>query len=100
MNVTLDLFQLKQMCRDMAALGAAQWQKMNAPEKDFCSQREAYGKFGEERVKRWLKQSLITPHRTGVAKNSKKLFSKAELLAVYNAEQQQSYVYSQTKNEP
>ena len=39
--ITLELYELKNLCMDMAALGAANYAKMLFPAKDLISQREA-----------------------------------------------------------
>ncbi len=45
--ITLDLFELKNICMDMAALGVAEYIKTQSPAKDLLSQREAYRLFNE-----------------------------------------------------
>ena len=59
MGIVLELYELKNLCRDMAELGAANYAKMVFPAKDLISQREAYKSFGEARVKRWVRQQLV-----------------------------------------
>ena len=54
MTVTMELYELKTLCSDMAALGVATYQKDAAPATDLISQREAYRQFQEVRVKRWV----------------------------------------------
>lgn len=51
MAITLELYELKNICKDMAELGAANFYKKMAPGKDLISQREAYSEYGEARVK-------------------------------------------------
>lgn len=60
MGIVLELYELKNLCRDMAELGAANYAKMVFPAKDLISQREAYKSFGEARVKRWVRHNLYT----------------------------------------
>lgn len=55
MAITLELYELKNICKDMAELGAANFYKKMAPGKDLISQREAYSEYGEARVKGWVK---------------------------------------------
>ena len=86
MTFTLELHELKKLCADMAALGVATYQKEQAPANDLISQREAYRLFKEVRVKRWLEKGLVRTRRTGSSANSKRFYSRAELLAVSNAE--------------
>jgi len=76
----------KNMMMDMSELGAAQYVKSVTPNLDELSEREAFRKFGEAKVKKWLKLSLIQARRNGSAKNSKKSYSYSELLAVSKAE--------------
>lgn len=92
MNVTLDLYQLKNLCMDMASLGAANFVKETQPVKDLISQREAYRQFGEARVKRWKQEQRICHERNGQQRNSKLLYSRAELMAVDKSEKLNQYI--------
>ena len=65
MGIVLELYELKNLCKDMAELGAANYAKMVFPAKDLISQREAYKSFGEARVKRWVRQQLVHPQGMG-----------------------------------
>ena len=93
MTVTMELYELKTLCSDMAALGVATYQKDAAPATDLISQREAYRQFQEVRVKRWVESGLITPQRNGSAKNSKRYYSRAELMAINNAERLNTIIH-------
>lgn len=84
--ITLQLYEIKNICQDMAELGAANYAKTVSPANDNLSQREAYQHFGEARVKRWLKDGIITKVRSGKTKQSKIIYSKAELISVEKAE--------------
>lgn len=86
MTISMELYELKTLCADMAALGVATFQKENAPASDLISQREAYKLFQEVRVKRWVANGMISPVRNGAALNSKRHYSRAELMALNNAE--------------
>ena len=44
MTITMELYELKTLCANMAALGVATYQKEAAPASDLISQREAYWK--------------------------------------------------------
>lgn len=90
--ITLELYELKNLCKDMAELGAANYAKMLFPAKDLISQREAYRSFGEARVKRWVTQKLANKVRSGTTKRSKVLYSRAELLAIEKSEQLDNYI--------
>ena len=82
--VSMDLFELKNLCMEMAALGVAQYIKAQAPAKDLISQREAYRQFQE--VKEWRRTGLVTPMRMGTTSRSKLQYSRAELLAAEKSE--------------
>lgn len=84
--VSMDLFELKNLCMEMAALGVAQYIKAQAPAKDLISQREAYRQFQEARVKEWRRTGLVTPMRMGTTSRSKLQYSRAELLAAEKSE--------------
>ena len=92
MSVTLDLYQLKNLCMDMASLGAANFLKEIQPVKDLISQREAYGQFGEARVKRWKSQQRVSTERNGSQRGCKVLYSRAELMAVDKSEKLNQYI--------
>lgn len=92
MNVTLDLYQLKNLCMDMASLGAANFLREIQPVKDLISQREAYRQFGEARVKRWKQEHRISHERNGQQRNSKLLYSRAELMAIDKSEKLNQYI--------
>ncbi len=84
--VALELFELKNLCMEMAELGVATYVKSQAPAKDLISQREAYRLFQEQRVKRWKQIGLVKPIRMGETKRSKLQYSRAELLAADKSE--------------
>lgn len=93
MAIRLELYELKTMCANMAALGVATYQKEAAPASDLISQREAYRQFQEVRVKRWVEDGLVTPQRNGSAKNSKRYYSRAELMTINQAERLNTIIH-------
>jgi hypothetical protein len=90
--INLELYELKNICMDMAELGAANYTKILSPVKDYLSQREAYGLFGETRVKSWAKRGLLHTIRSGETIRSKILYSYAELLSLDKAERMNKIV--------
>lgn len=84
--VTLELYELKTLCSEMAELGAANYIKQTKPCIDLVSQREAYRIFQEGRVKRWVQKGIVSGSRGGSSKNSKVLYSMAELLSADKSE--------------
>lgn len=86
MKIVMELFELKTLCASMAELGAAKLAASLKPQSDYLSQREAYTMFGEACVKGWVSHSLITPERKGSGRNSKLRYSRAELIAISQAE--------------
>lgn len=84
--ITIELYELKNLCKDMAELGAANYAKILSPAKDNISQRESYREFGEARVKDWIRRGLVSIVRNGTAKNSKLLYSRSELMSICQAE--------------
>jgi hypothetical protein len=85
MSIRLELYELKNICMDMAELGAANYAKQIA-KKDLISQKEAYRRFGAVKIKLLAKMGLINSQRAGAAANSKKLYSIAEILGALKAE--------------
>lgn len=92
MAVTLELYELKNICMDSAALGVAAYERQLEPKRDAISQREAYRLFGEATVRRWVEQDVVKAWRDGRSKNSPKRYSRAELMAARQAERMESIV--------
>ncbi len=84
--IVIELYELKNLCAEMAELGASNYAKRITPAKDLISQREAYREFQECRVKKWVQKGLITTTRGGASIRSKVLYSRADLMAVEKAE--------------
>lgn len=59
MAIQMELYELKNLCMEMASLGAANYVKQTIPAKDLISQREAYRLFQECWVKRWQKDGRV-----------------------------------------
>nr|DAF67708.1 MAG TPA: hypothetical protein [Caudoviricetes sp.] len=92
MQIILDLYQLKNICSEMSELGAANYAKRTTPAKDLVSQRKAYLEFGEARVKRWVRNGLVSSSRSGSTIRSKIEYSRAELMAANTAEKFNSII--------
>ena len=87
MQIIMELYQLKNICAEMAELGVAHYIKNLKPATDLISQREAYRLFNETRVKKWVQRKFITEiRRAGPSIRSKKLYSYSELLTAHKAE--------------
>ena len=84
--IVIELYELKNLCAEMAEPGAANYAKRITPAKDLISQREAYRELQECRVKKWVQKGLITTTRGGASIRSKVLYSRAELMAIEKAE--------------
>lgn len=82
----MELYQLKNLCRDMANLGVAKYLKETKPSSDLLSTRAAYELYTRSRVNRWIEQGLVIPRREGSAKNCIKYLSRTELIEADNAE--------------
>lgn len=92
MRIYLELYELKNLCMEMAELGAANYAKRITPGSDLISQREAYREFQECRVKRWVKDGRASAVRGGSSIRSKILYSRAELLAIDKSERINSLI--------
>lgn len=92
-------YLIKNMMMNMAELGAAVQRKYDHPKHDLLTQREAYKFFqerdkaygepfthGEAWVKRMVTEKKLNPRRRGKSDNSPVMYSKAEMIALYNAE--------------
>ena len=92
-------YLIKNLLIGPAELGAATQRKYDHPRLDLITQREAY-RFLEERdtmygeefthgeswVKKMVKDGKLHPRRKGKSDNSPLMYSKAEMIALYNAE--------------
>ena len=92
-------YLIKNLLSGQAELGAASMLELLHPKMDLITQREAY-KFFEERdtkygekfthgeawVKKMVKERKLHPRRKGKSDNSPLMYSKKEMIAVYNAE--------------
>lgn len=63
--IELELYEFKNILKDMAELGAASFAKRIGVGKDEISQREAYRRFGEANVKKWVADSLVKRIKIG-----------------------------------
>lgn len=84
--ITMELYELKNMCMEISELAVANYIKRTMPAKDQISQREAYRLYGEGKVKDWVRNGLITQRsRMGSTIRSKIIYSRAELISIENA---------------
>ena len=90
---------IKNLLMYQAELGAAAQRKYDHPSLDLITQREAFfflrerdtaygGKFthGQAWVKRMTDEGKLNPQRRGKSDNSPLMYSKAEMIALWNAE--------------
>lgn len=85
--ITITSIDLQRMLEAAAKQGVAEYIKRTQPAVDCVSQREAYRMFGEGTVRRWVKECKVMPKTIpGMARNSKRQYSIAELNALYQAE--------------
>ncbi len=83
--MNIDLYDLKTIIMEMSELGAANYAKRIAPEKDLILQRQAYLRFGEAKIKFFVRMRLINWQRCGPSIRSQKLCSLSEILSVLAA---------------
>lgn len=86
MNITMDLFELKNLCIEVSEMAVANYIKKTKPGNDLISQREAFRLFQEGRVRRWKEAGIVKSIRSGGSIRSKVLYSMSELMAADNAE--------------
>lgn len=91
MTITLDFFQLQKLLENAADYAIKRNIEEYAPKKDQISKNEAYRKYGTEKVDRWVRDGKVSSKRMSAAKNSKIIFSRAELAKVDAAEYAHSY---------
>lgn len=76
-----------------AAAGVAEYIAKTEPQRDLISQREATEIYGPARLKTWLSRGLVHPIRGGVGRNSKRLYSRAELMKQAEAERLEAFYF-------
>ena len=86
MVFTLELYEFKNLIMEMSEIGVANYVKMVAPKSDIISEREAFRKFGEAKVKQWVRDGNIDFKRMGSSKNSRKNYSYSQLITIAKAE--------------
>jgi len=82
--IELELYEFKNILKDMAELGAASFAKRIGVGKDEISQREAYRKFGEANVKKWVDDDLVKKIKIG-NRTSTVTYSLSELAVIAKA---------------
>jgi len=86
-RMNLDLFQLKQLIIECAELGARVAQRNDKPAEDEVCYSEVCKMVGSRRwVDYHIKAGNLSSHRRGTAVNSKKYFSRVEVLSLKQAE--------------
>jgi len=86
MQITLELYEFKNLIMEMSEVGAANYAKTITPQTDTFSERQAFKMFGETNVRRWVSDGNINYKRVGPSKNSRKIYSYSQLLAIAKAE--------------
>lgn len=92
-------YLIKNLLIGASELGAANMLEILHPKLDLMTQREAYKFFkerdtmygeefihGEAWVKKMVKEGKLHPRRKGRSDNSPLMYSRKEMIAVYNAE--------------
>lgn len=98
MEIILDLFELKNICKDMAQLGALEAIKAHSPQRDEIKRREAQqwlSLMGYEAVllDRLEEEGLIPkPKRKGKGINSPLYYSKMEIQSALNSIKMSKYI--------
>lgn len=77
--------EIADIVREAARAGAAEMLRSLQPESDTISQRQAYVLYGEAFVRKNVEDGNLTVIRKGSAKNSKKFYSRAELIQLVAA---------------
>lgn len=82
----MDAFELKQLLIEASKIGAAEVLKTQAPASDELSEKQAAEFAGRTWIKQNVLEGKLKFHRVGPAKNSKKIFSRAEIMALKSSE--------------
>lgn len=82
----MDAFELKQLLIEASKIGAAEVLKTQAPASDELSEKQAAEFAGRTWIKQNVLDGKLSFHRVGPAKNSKKIFSRTEIMALKSSE--------------
>lgn len=93
------LQELREILEAACNSAVAKLIKQQDPAADLISQNEAYKLYKESRVKRWVQLGLLRSERLGNSRNSKKVYSRAQLEKLHAAEQMKPLIrYGQRKS--
>lgn len=81
-----ELLELKNELIELSEIITAAALKSNKPVADEMSTRQAHAEYGKEWIRYHTSRGHIKPIRKGPFKNSKKVFSRLELVALKEAE--------------
>jgi hypothetical protein len=80
MRIILDKYQLTDILKRAAQLGAESALEQSGLVKPYLTQTSAYKKYGRRIVDKWIKEGRVTIHKQG-DRNSKVLIDRLELSA-------------------
>jgi hypothetical protein len=86
MKATDDLFAIQHQVTQMADVIACAIIKRQQPAADLMTKREAYKFAGRGWIDKRLEEGLLKAVRKGTCKNSPRMFSRTEIVALQEAE--------------
>lgn len=86
METKMNMTEFKKLLVESAEAGAKEFARTIGLAKSEISQREAYRKFTEARVRSWKNQKLLTTLKPGKGKNATVYYLLSELEACDRAE--------------
>lgn len=95
-EMPIDRSFFRQALAGAAAAGVAEYIAKVSPARDLISQTEAYEEFGRARVSKWLDRGLVNPIRANSSPNSKRYYSRAEMMKQAEAERLEAFYFGAT----
>jgi len=97
MKINIELYELKNICMQMAELGAAANERAHIPLSDKIKQRQVYEWFkaiGERPslLNKMEESGLVKGKRKGAGKNSPIYYSRLEIQSALNAIKMDKYI--------
>lgn len=87
------IYELKNEILDLANVIAAAALRMHSPAEDELTKRQAWREFDRTWLEYQISRNRVRGHRKGPYKNSPIMFSRAELLALKEAERRAMRVF-------
>lgn len=97
MQVTLEVYQLRNLLADAAEMGATKALSQSGAIKPYLSKSEAYKIYGRRNIDRWIKEKLLKKITDGIS--TKVRLDRSQLEAVAKSSNRASWFSHNVKEE-